>query len=681
MSATHAADGASPQPVAGPTAARSPDDAGGPVFHDRIPVVPRFFTGRDDVLSRLGSSSIPGRATVLTQAIQGLGGVGKTSVAAAFAEARRDDVEILWWVRAEEPATLVSDLVALAPHVGAPLLDDPMESAALVRRELETTDRSWLLVFDNAPDQRSVEEWLPRRGVGLVVITSRSPNFSLADEVVVVDTFPPDVARTFLRQRVAQANPAAAIEDLDATVERLGGLPLALEQAGAWVAQVPNRRFARFVELYDSVAQDPFPDGTRPSGYEHTATTTWRVSMNAASTEAPLAKPVMAVLSFLAPDQIPCAWLREMGDDETFDRAGAAAIGAALDALHAYSLARIAPDDTIRIHRVIQAVTRRGASREAATAAIRALRRQCPEEPFDDRHWPTLALIATHALVVAETATAALPEAAHDLCSTLNLVARYEHDKLDLWASIALASSANRIAGTHLGPDHPETLLSRLTWDSASQMAGNRSRPLVDHEAFTATCEAVFGRDHPTTLHSRNSLAYAYQIAGQVDRAVILFESTLAACEQAVGPDDMLTIISRNNLAYAYKAAGDPNRAIPLLESTLADKERRLGPDHPSALISRNNLAEAFQSAGAVDRAIAIFEETLVDRARVLGAEHPHTLLTRIDLAGAYLERGEVVRAADVYRSAFADCERVLGGDHPMTVACHDGLRRSQSPP
>jgi hypothetical protein len=95
--------------------------------------------------------------------------------------------------------------------------------------------------------------------------------------------------------------------------------------------------------------------------------------------------------------------------------------------------------------------------------------------------------------------------------------------------------------------------------------------------------ERDLGPDHPDTLISRNNLAYAYETAGDLARAIPLHEATLADSERILGPDHLNTLTSRNNLAYAYQAAGDLARAIPLYEATLADSERILGPDHPNS--------------------------------------------------------------------------------------------------
>ena len=332
--------------------------AGSQVWCGRVPTVPQVFAGRDALLEQLRTSTSGGGGTVLTQTVQGMGGVGKTTVAAALVEAQRHQLDVVWWVRAEQPAVLVADLAELAPKVGVSVEDDPAATAAGVREWLETTTRAWLVVFDNAPDEASIEPWRPRRGVGATVVTSRNRNMGRIGEVIPVGTFPPAVAEAFLRERAGRRNEAAAAEDLTEVLARLGGLPLALEQAAAWVERAPNRRFARYVALFDDASAEPFPDGTRPLGYDHTAATAWRVSIAAAATEAPCAPRVLAVLGFLAPDPLPCDWLRALARSaDGYLAANDDEVDEGLAALHDYSLVEIGTDDTVSVHRLVQAAS------------------------------------------------------------------------------------------------------------------------------------------------------------------------------------------------------------------------------------------------------------------------------------------------------------------------------------
>ena len=78
----------------------------------RLPRVVAYFTGRDGLLAQLDTALSQRRAEVITQAISGLGGVGKTQLAAAYVAAHQDEFDITAWVRAEDGG--VADLAELA---------------------------------------------------------------------------------------------------------------------------------------------------------------------------------------------------------------------------------------------------------------------------------------------------------------------------------------------------------------------------------------------------------------------------------------------------------------------------------------------------------------------------------------------------------------------------------------
>lgn len=348
------------------------------VWCDRIPLASRWFTGRDEIVRQLCGEAHEDGVAARTYTISGMGGVGKTTVAAAVAEANRHELDVVWWVRAEEEATIIADLSELAPLVGLALGDAGMaEIARRVRRWLEQTDRSWLLVFDNAVSEESLEPWRPKRGLGTVLITSRSRNFDRIGSVAELRVLEPEAAEDFLRFRVRARNPAAADEPEARTVaERLEGLPLALEQAANWVARAPTRRFSRYLELLDDASKEPFPDGTRPLGYDATAVTTWRVSIEAAAVDAPLAAKLMQVLGFFAPDALPLEWLADKAVvQDPLLKCTADQVTDALVALHDYSLVQLG-SDTLRIHRVIQQAARRMSDTGVALLAIRIARTQ-----------------------------------------------------------------------------------------------------------------------------------------------------------------------------------------------------------------------------------------------------------------------------------------------------------------
>lgn len=649
------------------------------VFCERVPAVPRFFAGREALLARLAAAldQDDGAATVLTQAISGMGGVGKTTLAAALVENHRHERDIVWWVRAEQPTVLAGDLAELATRVGLPSQpdDDLPALARALRRWLESTERRWLLVFDNAPDEASVEPWRPRRGHGTVVVTSRNRNFGRFGDVIEVDTFPPDVADRFLRDRVAPRNPGAAREDdVAGVVNRLDGLPLALEQAAAWVERVPNRTFTRYASLFDAAATDPFPEGTRPLGYGLTASNAWKVSIAAAEAEAPLAGRLLAALAFFASDDLPCQWLREAAGHPYLAEGGgdAAAVDAALDALHGYSLVRITPEDTVTVHRLIQGVTRPSAPSGAEAFAAHVLSAQLPDDVVDPANGPTLATMTPHALAFLRTT--ADRDLAPEVCEVLNTVTAYQvHNGLPPVAMDAATAVAD-FAAAQLGADHPATLRSRKNLADAHVATSDLRSAHSHHEAVLADRERVLGADHPDTLQSRSDFAHVDAGMGSVQGALAVFRATVADQERVVGPDHPDTLMSRQRLALAHSALGHHEQARELYTATLADRERVLGADHPHTLATRSNLAAVLNNTGSPEQAISLLEAVLDAYERQLGRDHGETLRARSNIAIAYSNTGDVERAIRLLESVVADCDRVLGPDHLQTVDCRRDL-------
>ena len=457
------------------------------VWSDRVPVVSRWFTGRETLLERLGETTHGGGTRVLTQTVSGLGGVGKTMLAAAFAESRHHELDVVWWVRAEDPTILMSDLAELGPRVGLSSDgdEDVADAAGRVRQWLQDTGQRWLVVFDNAPDEASIEQWRPKHGQGSVVVTSRNRNFDRVGDVIDVSVFDIGTAERFLRDRVRVRNPAAAGEADAATVaERLGGLPLALEQAASWVARAPNRSFSRYVELYDDMSRDPFPDGTQPHGYEATALTTWRVSIDAATAEVPVAERLTWVLGYFAPDNIPLRYL-QTGDlaADAYLETTTDVVDDALVALHDYSLIELG-EKSLSVHRVVQDAARRTGDREAAGCALRVLRAQAPGDATNHVNWPALKVLTPHAIHAADTATVTDPGEAADLWFILNDVATYLTASGSVTAAIDVAERALALASGSFGDDHPDTLTSRNNLASAYESAGQLDKAIPLYEAM-----------------------------------------------------------------------------------------------------------------------------------------------------------------------------------------------------
>ena len=104
--------------------------------------------------------------------------------------------------------TLAADYAALGRRLGLPVdaMPEQVAQTALVRQWLEETTESWLLIFDNADEEdapRSLRPFLPQRGNGRLLITSRNPIWR-GLPVLDVTVFSPEEAAAFLAKRAGE---------------------------------------------------------------------------------------------------------------------------------------------------------------------------------------------------------------------------------------------------------------------------------------------------------------------------------------------------------------------------------------------------------------------------------------------------------------------------------------------
>ncbi|UXY40492.1 tetratricopeptide repeat protein [Streptomyces albidocamelliae] len=614
-------------------------------------------------------------AATTTVIVTGLGGVGKSTLASEYARLYRDDYPVVWWVNAASPAQIETSLLELTGQL-VPGRFDAEERTARVDWAMQWlgTHSDWLLIYDNVDNPRHL---FPYTGVldrGHHLATSRrTTGWADNTPILPLDVLRPDDATKLLNNLVYPGTTPSPRQEADfrALTADLGNLPLALRQAGAYLAQ--NRGIT--VQAYRRRLESKLDKKALATRAERTMARIWDVTLDALQDVEPLAVEVLHTAAWLAPDDIPHTLLAPPGTDSDDT---AEAIGT----LAAYSMLT----DTgthVSVHRLVQTVLRTSHATPGGTqpppcppGRLRAeqavLHRLTP--PPDQDYLPAALLDALSPHLVALAATtppghfnSALGMAYHVAARLLSLQG---HDA----RTVPLLKATVVQYEQDLGDTHPETLTLRNNLASAYQAAGDLTRAIPLFETTLAQCEQVLGDTHPDTLGSRNNLACAYEAAGDLTKAIPLHESILAQRAQDLGDLHPDTLTSRNNLACAYEAAGDLTKAIPLLESTLAQREQVLGDTDPDTLGSRNNLACAYRDAGDLTRAIPLFETTLAQCEQVHGDTHPLTLGSRNILACAYEAVGDLVKAIPLLESTLVQREQVLGDLHPDTLTSRDSL-------
>jgi hypothetical protein len=271
-----------------------------------IPIrVPTHFMGRDDALAVIETALKRYEGCVAITALHGLRGVGKTTLAAAFAERHRGDYRATWWIRAQADSTMRADLVALGIRLGWVGADEKEEPAlAAVMERLRYEGDRILLIFDNAVDADALNPYLPRGGDARVLVTSNAHAWRAVAAPVEIRVWPKEIGADYLIVRTGRTGERPAAEALS---EALGGLPLAHEQAAAFCERL-DISLANYLKRFE-VAPARLLDDARHAPAEYhdglTVAKTFALAIEEAAKLHPAAEPLIVHAALLAPEPIP----------------------------------------------------------------------------------------------------------------------------------------------------------------------------------------------------------------------------------------------------------------------------------------------------------------------------------------------------------------------------------------
>ncbi len=549
----------------------------------RLAPRPVFLAGREGLLAELDDrlAAKPGVSGPRLVALCGLGGAGKTSVALEYAHRHLAEVGIAWQLPAEDPAVLAASFGELAAQLGARELLDAADPVASVHGVLAVHPAEWLLVFDNAPNRASVAPLVPPAGRGRVLITSRDQIWPL-DQALDVPVLDLQVAAEFLVNRTGDPDRRAALD----LAGELGGLPLALEQAAAYV-QASGGSLASYLSSFRQRRADMLGRG-EPIGYTRTVATTWTLAFENLQHTAPGAAGLLRLLAFCAPDAIPLRLLLQprTGRAEPLGELvvpvlaplmeDPLAAGDAIAALRRYSLLTPAADGSVSVHRLVQAVTAdqmpaelAGAWRQAAATLIEAA---IPEDSRQPGTWPVFAALLPHAQAALTDESYGMARVAGYLSATGSYAAAREFHQRMLEGLVGL-----------LGSEHPDILTIRANLARSTGEAGDAAGARDQSAALLPVMERVRGPEHPVTLITRGNLANWTGQAGDAAGARDQFGVLLPVRERVLGPEHPSTLMTRSNLARWTGEAGDAAGARDQYGALLPVVERVLGPEDPDS--------------------------------------------------------------------------------------------------
>ena len=262
----------------------------------QFPRAPRLFFGREDALDGvhaiLSDRTDRGGAVVLC----GLGGVGKTSLAAAYYQRYQQGYSACFWIRAETSETIMEDYMAIG-------LANAGDGQGTPLRWLVTPGPDTLLIYDNAEDARSLRAYLPPQGGARILVTSNDHAWQSVGTPIEISTWSREVGADFLTARTGQRNaPRIVAETLSG---ELGGLPLAHEQAAAFCEKL-SVSLAEYTKRFERQPIKLLEDEKyAPTEHRRSVAKTFAMAIDAATATHSAAGQFILLVSLLGPHDIP----------------------------------------------------------------------------------------------------------------------------------------------------------------------------------------------------------------------------------------------------------------------------------------------------------------------------------------------------------------------------------------
>jgi len=624
------------------------------------------FTGRFEALESLQRSLRAGSNAAIT-AVAGMGGIGKTTLAAEYCHRFGGRYGGVWWVRAEQAPGMLADLQTLGERLGLASTGNVEKDARAVLDHLGSVTQPWLLVYDNAPNPDAVRQWLP---VGAVrcIITSRFTEFGDLAPVTRLDQWSEQVTADYLLARTGRDDADGAVR----LAKSLGGLPLAAEQAAAFLSPRKGISFDDYAKEIARLIKRK-KDAGLAGDYPDTVYAAF-VKLLESVQEMPggeVALDLLRLCAFLSPDGVDLALLTAEGIDTVLPTALAIAMADkfaredALAMLASFSLLRqergpfgpgIIFGPVIIFHRLLLEVVRDWMGDDACAlwgaAAAQLVNRAFPNAESNPSNWPKCARLMPHVA----------PLGAH---APRTGVAGKALGRLFNHAGIYLIACGDRAGALSLAercvaltcetrPDEPLKLAVALSnlGSLYSEFDRLNEAQAAYREALKIQ-ERLLDPNDPSLAITMSNLAQVHEKQREFGKAEPLCLRAVQIMKAAHGAESALYAQSLSNLGALYnECADEPGQAARRAQAAdywaqaFAITRKVRGERHPETAAGYQNLAVVKAMAGdwpgaAEDAARAVAIMLSLDL-----AQHPNTQRMAGFLAHCWEQSGQADKAA-----------------------------------
>ncbi|MBN1973432.1 MAG: tetratricopeptide repeat protein [Sedimentisphaerales bacterium] len=692
-----------------------------------------LFKGREDDFNKLVEHiEKESQVTAITQdkglsikAIHGLGGIGKTRLAIEYgwyalekgfykavlfvncSQQLTDNKEASETERQIRKESAVERLyVEIAKLAAADLLDidgcdnlKSQEAFQQVIKELHSR-KDWLIVFDNVDDFdmcNAIKQILPSLKNGRIIITSRLSNWTGNIKPLHLDRLSIESSTDYLLQKTKDKRPACGNdnEKVKELAEKLDGLPVALEQAAAYISY-NTLTFEQYLKDFEEVELEVLGFDAKKlsmADYDKPVLRTWAMTEKKLDANA---RAILTISAFLAPDNIPnsllinqsnivlviSGFLEQVSQEELKNilesKGNPRTIRNALAQLSSYSMISLnISDESFSIHRLVQEVARLRLSKENIEfftqfiltmihndypANEKTIKTNYSWDKTMDRHISEIIAFANRLwpeiFSIPKAVIGLLAKQINDLSQFYHFQARFSEEEL-------LITRALEICEKSFGKKHPNFAIS-INNLALLYLATNRlkeAEPLMKQaiEIF----EKSFGKEHPNVATSMNNLAQLYQATNRLQEAETLMKRALEIYEKSFGKDHPNVATAMNNLAGLYMDTNRLKEAEPLMKRAIEIDEKSFGKDHPNVARAMINLATFYRVTNRLKEAEPLMKHAIEIDEKSFGKDHPDVGRDLNNLAVLYMNTNRLQEAETLLKRSLEIDEKSFGKDHP----------------
>ena len=645
----------------------------------------QYFTGRNRILNEIDRLFRKEEVTSVNicQTISGLGGVGKTQLAVEYCYLYGGNYkEAVWFITADSPTSVYNSFLdfALAFNMWLPEKFKVEDLQYAVKKWLGCHEK-WLFIFDNLENYDDIEPYLPNVLNGHFIITTRNTHIDIGVKYS-LDVFSKDDAVEFLKKRICGIGEIKNYDYQDFMCKapvlagRLGFLPLALEQAGAYISVV-RCSISEYLDLMDEYGLEVFCDDepySKPLFYQKVISTTWNISINNIVNEG--AKQLFYLCAYMASDNIPVDFFVRLRNQLPYpireELANRLSTNKIVTELRHYSLTS-GNAKYICMHQLLQEVVRTDLGNDTRWRdfCYIGIKEYLPVQ-FDNRQERIKFLeISEHCEVILNYIKMEKQNA--DYAFTVFSLGRGYHENGSYEKALEHHLEALKIRRNKLGDDSKEAASSECHSGLEYFYLGDYSKAL---EYCTNSVKKLKNIEdcQEELIEAYNNLALIYRRKAKYTEAINIYLQSLKIKKDLYESENSSIATTYNNIAVAYYWNEKYEKALEWHFKAKEIRERLLPKKHPDLGETYNNMGVVYFKLKDYSKAFEYFKNAERIRIEVLGEEHPETTMTYDNIASYYAIVGKFDEAITYFEKTLKIRLETLGENHVDTAATYNNM-------